>query len=101
MRNLSEMQRVIYRHDWLCVAEWANALDELADLTDDQIDGLARNDQKDAFSACNGISLPSGSQSQRRGATSGRGFAGAHASPPRGAMITFPTPRPSGSPALL
>ena len=64
MRNLSEMQRVIYRHDWLCVAEWASAVDELADLTDDQIDGLARNDQKDAFSAYNGISLPSGSEPQ-------------------------------------
>ena len=101
MRNLSEMQRVIYRHDWLCVAEWANALDELADLTDDQIDGLARNDQKDAFSACNGISLPSGSEFSVEGRRPAVASLAAHASPPRGAMITFPTPRPSGSPALL
>ena len=44
--NLSEVQRVVYRHDWQRVAEWASALDELAYLTDDEIDGLARSDQQ-------------------------------------------------------
>jgi hypothetical protein len=53
MVNVSEVQRIVYRHDWQCVAEWAGALGELADLTDDQIDGLARSDQqRDTFSAC-------------------------------------------------
>ena len=45
MENLSEVQRVVYRHDWQCVAEWASALGELAYLTDDEIDRLARSDQ--------------------------------------------------------
>jgi hypothetical protein len=57
MRNLPQIQRVVYRHDWQCVAEWASALGELADLTDDEIDSLARSDQQtDAPSACNGYS---------------------------------------------
>ena len=46
MENLLEIQRVVYRHDWQCVAEWAGALGELADLTDDQIDSLARSEQR-------------------------------------------------------
>ena len=45
MENLLEIQRVVYSHDWQCVAEWAGALGELADLTDDQIDSLARSEQ--------------------------------------------------------
>ena len=63
MGNLSEIQRVVYRHDWQCVAEWASALGELADLTDDEIDGLARSDQqRDTPSACNGHSMASGDE---------------------------------------
>jgi hypothetical protein len=51
MVNVSEVQRIVCRHNWQCVAEWAGALGELADLTDDQIDGLARSDQqRDTFS---------------------------------------------------
>ena len=65
MGRFSELQRVIYRHDWQCVAEWASALGELADLTDDEIDGLARSDQqRDIPSACNGHSLPAGGEPQ-------------------------------------
>ena len=61
MGNFTEIQRVIYRHDWQCVAEWASALSELADLTDDEIDGLARGDQqRETFSPCKGRSLPAG-----------------------------------------
>lgn len=44
MRNLSEIQRVVYRHDWQCLTDWHHALDELASLTDDEIDRLVRND---------------------------------------------------------
>jgi hypothetical protein len=61
MRNLSEIQRVVCRHDWQCVAEWASVLGKLADLTDDEIDGLACSDQqRDTPSTCNGHSLPPG-----------------------------------------
>ena len=65
MGNLSEVQRVVYRHDWQCVAEWASALGELAYLTDDEIDRLARSDQKTQNSlACNGPSLAVGRKPQ-------------------------------------
>jgi hypothetical protein len=46
MGNLSKIQRVVCRHDWQCVADWPRALDELADLTDDEIDRLTRSDQQ-------------------------------------------------------
>ena len=59
MENFTEIRRVIYRHDWQCVGEWVSALDDLADLTDDEIDGLARGDQqRETSPACNGHSLP-------------------------------------------
>jgi hypothetical protein len=65
MGNASEIQRVIYRHDWQCLAEWASAIGELADLTDDEIDGLAQSEhQRDTASACNGSSLPAGGEPQ-------------------------------------
>ena len=53
MGTLSQIERVIYRHDWQFEGEWASALGELADLTDDEIDGLARSHQRtDTSSAC-------------------------------------------------
>ena len=65
MGNLSEVQRVVYRHDWECVAEWASALGELAYLTDDEIDRLARSDQKTQTSLTwNGPSLAVGRKPQ-------------------------------------
>jgi hypothetical protein len=58
MASLSEIQRVVCRHDWQCLAEWPRALDELADLTDDEIDRLVRSDrQMETFSARNGSLL--------------------------------------------
>jgi hypothetical protein len=63
MGNLPQIQRVVYQHDWHCVGEWASALGELADLTDDEIDNLARSDQqRDTPSACNGYLLPLGDE---------------------------------------
>jgi hypothetical protein len=38
----SEIRRIVCGHDWRYVAEWARALGELAELTDDQIDSLGR-----------------------------------------------------------
>ena len=65
MGNFSEIQRVVCRHDWQSVAEWASALGDLADLTDDEIDGLARsNEQRDAPSAFNAHALPDGGEPQ-------------------------------------
>ena len=48
--NLSKVQRVIYRHDWQCVAEWARALGELAYLTDDEIDRVVHSDRQKEIS---------------------------------------------------
>jgi hypothetical protein len=42
MSNLQEMTRVLYRHDWTSVDQWANNLDQLADLSDPEIDELER-----------------------------------------------------------
>ena len=65
MTNLSEIQRVVCRHDWQCLAEWPRALGELANLSDDEIEGLARSDQqRDARLAWNGRSLPAGGEPQ-------------------------------------
>ena len=52
MASLSEIQRVVFRHDWQRLAEWPRALDELADLTDDEIDRLAQSDRNDLGNLC-------------------------------------------------
>lgn len=58
MASPSEIQRVVCRHDWQCLAEWPRALDKLADLTDDEIERLALSDRRmEAFSARNGSVL--------------------------------------------
>lgn len=41
MANLSQVQRVVYRHDWVDLGEWVAALAELSELSDDEIDGIA------------------------------------------------------------
>lgn len=40
MPDLSEMVRVLYRHDWTNVDQWATQIRQLADLTDLQISEL-------------------------------------------------------------
>jgi hypothetical protein len=58
MASLSEIQRVVFRHDWQCLAEWPRALDELADLTDDEIDRVVHSDRQiETFSARSGSFL--------------------------------------------
>ncbi len=37
MANLQDMNRVLYRHDWQSVEEWASAIHHLADLTEQEI----------------------------------------------------------------
>ncbi|MFZ1414030.1 MAG: hypothetical protein WAS73_05545 [Defluviicoccus sp.] len=40
MVDLQRIGRVVYDHDWSHASEWARAVDRLADLTDEQIEGL-------------------------------------------------------------
>ena len=37
MHNTTDTCRVLYYHDWSNLREWADALVELGDLTDDEI----------------------------------------------------------------
>jgi hypothetical protein len=42
MSDLQEISRVVYRHDWTSIDQWVSTLDQLADLTEDEIVELAR-----------------------------------------------------------
>lgn len=42
MVDLQRIGRVVFDHDWSHASEWARAVDRLADLTDEQIEGLIR-----------------------------------------------------------
>jgi hypothetical protein len=42
MPNLEEMSRVLYRHHWESVEDWAENVSQLADLTDPEINELTR-----------------------------------------------------------
>ncbi len=42
MVDMQKVRRVVYRHDWNNLSEWVGALDELADMTDEQISELVR-----------------------------------------------------------
>ena len=53
MSDLQEISRVVCRHDWTSVDQWASTLDQLADLTDDQIAELERLGKHDAPSSRN------------------------------------------------
>jgi hypothetical protein len=37
-----QLNRVLYRHRWNKIEEWVESLDELADLSEDEIADLAR-----------------------------------------------------------
>lgn len=40
MVDMHRIGRVVCDHDWSHASEWARAVDRLADLTDEQIEGL-------------------------------------------------------------
>lgn len=40
MTNIAEVRRVVLAPQWHDLAEWVRTLDQLADLTDDEIDGV-------------------------------------------------------------
>ncbi len=41
MVSMSHVRRVVLSHNWQNLDEWVSALDQLADLTDDEIDTLS------------------------------------------------------------
>jgi hypothetical protein len=43
MPNLEEMSRVLFRHHWERVEDWAENINRLADLTDPEINELTRS----------------------------------------------------------
>jgi hypothetical protein len=49
MANIAEVRRVIHSHQWQDLAEWVRILDELADLTDEEIEGVTGKAQYDAL----------------------------------------------------
>jgi hypothetical protein len=52
MTDLREMSRVLYHHDWSDVHDWARNIEQLADLSDDQIGQLPRCDLRPDRSDC-------------------------------------------------
>jgi len=40
MANLQQMSRVLYHHCWTDIGDWARNIDQLADLSDDEIGQL-------------------------------------------------------------
>ena len=52
MSDLQEISRVLYRHDWTSIDQWVSKLDQLADLTDDQITELERLGKHQSGSSC-------------------------------------------------
>ena len=43
MMNHEQLHRVVYRHDWMDPIEWATAIGDLADLTDDELEVIGSN----------------------------------------------------------
>ncbi|HSO43586.1 MAG: hypothetical protein ACXW25_04450 [Rhodospirillales bacterium] len=41
MLSLHEINRVVYRHGWGSLSEWAEGIDRLADLSDAELEALA------------------------------------------------------------
>ena len=44
MADLQQMSRVLYHHDWTNVEDWARNVDQLADLSDEEIGQLQQCD---------------------------------------------------------
>jgi hypothetical protein len=41
MATLASTHRILVSHDWRELAEWVQAIEKLADMTDDEIDRVA------------------------------------------------------------
>lgn len=44
MADLQQMSRILYHHNWTNVEDWARNVDQLADLSDDEIGQLQKCD---------------------------------------------------------
>lgn len=42
MSNVARMGRVLYHHNWSSLDEWVDALDELANCSDEAVDEVVR-----------------------------------------------------------
>ena len=42
MSDLEHLNRILYQHKWDSLQDWVTTLDELADLTDDEIEDIQR-----------------------------------------------------------
>lgn len=38
-----KLHQMIYRHDWACLDDWVDALNELAELSDDEVEELTKD----------------------------------------------------------
>lgn len=47
MLSLQELNRVVHRHGWGSLGEWAEGIDRLADLSDLELEELARLDPRE------------------------------------------------------
>jgi hypothetical protein len=50
MRTLDDMQRILYGHRWESCEEWARAVAQLADLTDEEILSVAGSSDNGSLS---------------------------------------------------
>ena len=42
MSDLEHLNRILYQHKWDSLQDWVTTLDELADLSDDEIEDMQR-----------------------------------------------------------
>jgi hypothetical protein len=42
MSDLEQLNRILYQHKWRSLQDWVTTLDELADLSDDEIEEIQR-----------------------------------------------------------
>jgi hypothetical protein len=42
MSDLEHLNRILYQHKWRSLQDWVTTLDELADLSDDEIEEIQR-----------------------------------------------------------
>lgn len=40
MSDLEQLNRILYQHKWRSLEDWVTTLDELADLSDDEIEAV-------------------------------------------------------------
>lgn len=51
MTTAAELRRVVFHHNWNDLDEWVRAVDDLADLTDDEIDCLVSQPEQQTLAS--------------------------------------------------